>query len=140
MFKRKYDFNQTLFKKIQNKELDENEFKNLAKDSENIKNTKINSIYDQELFDSNSVKLLYALPINSFALIGDSKNKVYLAKIKSVFYKNLEKNNKKLGDYQKKSKDILVRDIYTSYDLTLNNQYKVKVFQNSIDRVKEYFR
>ncbi len=140
VFKRKYDFNQTLFKQIQNKELDENEFRNLAKDNENIKSIKINSINDIEMFDINSIKLLYDLPINSYALIGDNKNKIYLAKIKNIFNKNLQKDHEKVSDYQKKSNNNLVRDIYTSYDLTLNNQYKVRVFQNSIDRVKEYFK
>ena len=53
-----------------------------------IQNTKINSIKDNKKFEINAVKILYSLPINSFTLINDEKNNIYLAKVKKF-----EKNN-----------------------------------------------
>ena len=32
-------------------------------------------------FEANSVKMLYSLPINSFTLVNDKENKIYLVKI-----------------------------------------------------------
>ena len=34
----------------------------------------------------------------------------------------------------------IINDLYTSYDLSLNSKYKVKIFNQTIDRVKNYFR
>ena len=35
----------------------------------------INSINDNDKFETNSVKMLYSLPINSFTLVNDKENK-----------------------------------------------------------------
>ena len=34
----------------------------------------------------------------------------------------------------------IINDIYGTYDLSLNNKYKVKIYQTTLDRVKNYFR
>ena len=47
-----------------------------------IETTKLNSIKDNKKFEINAVEILYSLPINSFTLINDEKNNIYLAKIK----------------------------------------------------------
>ena len=46
-----------------------------------IKKEKINSVRDNKKFEINAVKLMYSLPINSYTLINDDKNYIYLAKI-----------------------------------------------------------
>ena len=51
---------------------------------QNIKTAKLNSIKDNKKFDINAVKILYSLPINSFTLINDEKENIYLAKIKRL--------------------------------------------------------
>jgi peptidyl-prolyl cis-trans isomerase D len=51
----------------------------MSKNSSEIK--KINSIEDDSLFNLNSIKLLYTLPLNSFTLINDDKSNIFLAKI-----------------------------------------------------------
>ena len=53
-------------------------------------------------------------------------NTIYLADLDSIA--NFKANN-----------DI-INDVYTSYDLSLNSKYKVKIFNQTIDRVKNYFR
>ena len=47
-----------------------------------IETTKLNSIKDNKKFEINAVEVLYSLPLNSFTLINDEKNDIYLAKIK----------------------------------------------------------
>ena len=43
-------------------------------------------------------------------------------------------------DYSTKTDNVLIGDVYSSYDLFLNSKYKVKVFKETLDRVKNYFR
>ena len=45
-----------------------------------IEKIELNSIKDNKKFDINAVEILYSLPINSFTLINDEKNNIYLAK------------------------------------------------------------
>ena len=48
----------------------------------------INSINDNNTFEANSVKMLYSLPINSYTLVNDKENKIYLVKLVSSSKKN----------------------------------------------------
>ena len=68
--------------KIKNNEFNDNEFIQMGQ--QNIKTAQLNSIRDNKKFDINAVKILYSLPINSFTLINDEKNNIYLAKIKKI--------------------------------------------------------
>ena len=58
----------------------------------NIQTIKLNSIRDNKKFEINSVQMLYALPINSFTLINDEKDKIYLVQIKNYKDVELDKN------------------------------------------------
>jgi len=138
--KKKYDLHQELFKKIQEKKLDNNEFVKISQNQKNIENITINRITDNDKFDADSVKLIYSLTKESFSLITDKENKIYLAKIKNIYYDDLPKNDRITREYLKKSNTNVVSDIYSSYNLSLNTKYKVKIFQTTLDRVKNHFR
>tara|TARA_B100000427_G_scaffold259208_1_gene223281 strand:+ start:59 stop:1480 length:1422 start_codon:yes stop_codon:yes gene_type:complete len=140
ILKKKFDLHQQLFEKIQEKKINDKQFVNIAKNQVNILSIKINGIYDNSKFDSDSVKLLYSLPKNSFTLITDDKNNIYLAKINNIISENLLKDDPKIKDYQAKTNNKIINDIYNSYDLSLNSKYKVKIFENTLDRVKNYFK
>ena len=92
------------------------------------------------MFDKDSVNLIYSLPTKSFVLITDSNNKIHLAKIKNIFVKNLSKNDVKINEYMEKSNTKIKDEIYSSYDLALSKKYKVKVFQATVDRIKNNFK
>ena len=49
-------------------------------------------------------------------------------------------DNQNIRDYFVKSNSKIINDIYSSYDISLNTKYKVKIFQSTLDRVKNYFR
>ena len=140
ILKQKFDFNQELFQKIQDKKIDTNEFESIAGGYENIEKLKIESLNNNENFSPESVKLLYSLPVNSFVLIGDKDNKIYLSKISNIFTKNISRTDSKLDDYALKSNNDVIGDIYNSYDLNLNKKYNVKLFQNTVERIKNNFR
>ncbi len=140
ILKKKFDLHQELFKKIQDKELNDNEFNKIAISQDNIVNVKIDGIDDTKIFDSDSIKLLYSLPKESFTLITDENNKIYLAKIINVYSNELTNDVKTLKTYHVKSNSEIINNIYSSYDLSLNDKYKVQIFETTLDRVKNYFK
>ena len=140
VLKKKFEFNKNLYEKIDEKIFNDDEFIKISKDNKNIKSLTIQSLNDDQFFDSDSVKLIYTLPNNSFTLVTGEKNKVYLTRINNIFYSDLDKNVENIKEYSTKSNNDIINDIYTSYDLSLNSKYKVKVFNQTIDRVKNYFR
>ena len=138
--KKKYEYNKDLFQKIQDKKLNEDEFLKISNGVQNIQNIIISSLDDDKIFDKESIKLIYSLPINSFVLITDVNNKIYLAKINNIITKNLSKNDINNKEYLVKSNSKIIDEIYSSYDLSLNKKYRVKVFENTLDRIKNNFK
>tara|TARA_Y100000590_G_C15656372_1_gene990799 strand:+ start:59 stop:1480 length:1422 start_codon:yes stop_codon:yes gene_type:complete len=140
ILKKKYEFNQKLYKKIEDKKLNNEEFVNIAKNTNNIQSVTLKNINDVEIFDNDSIKLIYSLPKESFVLITGDKNKIFLAKVKNIYLDNLDKNDPKINEYFIKTNNTLINDIYNTYDFSLNSKYKVRVFNETLDRVKNYFR
>ena len=140
ILKKKYKLHEELYKRIDEKKLDDSEFIKIAKKKENIQNFTIKNIDDSNIFDIESVKLIYSLPKKSFTLITGKENKIFLAKIKNINFKNLDKGDKKNKEYLKKTNNNIISDIHNSYNSSLNSKYKVKIFQTTLDRVKNYFR
>ena len=112
----------------------------LSKDINNIETITVKSLNDNEVFDPDSLNLLYSLPIKSYSLVTGQKNKVFLTKIKNIYYSDMNKNTDIIKEYSIKANNDIINDIYTSYDLSLNSKYKVKIFNQTVDRVKNYFR
>ena len=123
ILKKKYEYNKDLFQKIQDKKLNEDEFLKISSGERNILNTIIKSVDDDKVFDKESINLVYSLPINSFVLITDVNNKIYLAKINNIITKNLSKNDINNKEYLIKSNSKIIDEIYSSYDLSLNKKY-----------------
>ena len=140
LLKKKFDLNKNLFEKIQNKDFNDSDFDNLVKNKENINSGIINSINDVSLFDETSLKLIYELPKNSFVMVSNRANNIFLAKINQITYENLKSTNENIQEYLAKTNINLIDDIYSSYDTSLNTKYEVKIFNNNIDRIKDYFK
>ena len=136
--KEKYEFNRNIISKINKKTFNQASFNKLAGDS--IKKIELNSIEDNNMFEINSIKILYSLPINSFTLIADDQNNVFIAKTISYKEKNITKT---FVDFDKISIEEGAEsknNILKSYDLFLNKRYKVLVNEKTLERVKNYFR
>ena len=63
-----------------------------------------------------------------------------MAKIKNIYSNTLSKDNEKTKNYLVKSNNIIINDIFYSYNLSLNDKYNVKTFEKTMDRVKNYFK
>ena len=130
-----------LFKKRSNqcwRSFDNNRFSEFA--GENLKKSSINSINDDSTFEANSVNILYSLPINSFTLVGDKDNEIYLVKIVNSKNNPYNENDKNYLEFVQKQNIENRKNILGSYDQLLNKKYKVKLNQKTIDRVKNYFK
>ncbi len=46
----------------------------------------------------------------------------------------------KINDYQKFSASNINKEILTAYDFYLNEKYKIKINEQTLERVKNYFR
>ncbi|MDC3145505.1 SurA N-terminal domain-containing protein [Candidatus Pelagibacter sp.] len=140
VMKQKIDYNKKLFKKIQDKKFSNAEFLNIAKNESNIKKLKINSSNFNETFSRESVELLYSLPKKSFVLIADKNNDVYLSKISNINTSMLNKDADKVNEYKLKSNSQVMGEIYSTYDLSLSKKYNVKLFNSTLERIKNNFR
>ena len=136
--KEKYEFNKKILNEISEKKFNQTSFEEFGKD--NIKKIKLSSIEDDKKFEKNSIKILYSLPINSFTMITDKKNNVFVAKTLSYEVKNLIKSSDDFDKISIKEGAQSKNGILKSYDLFLNNRYQVIVNEKTLERVKNYFK
>ncbi len=135
--KGKFDYNREIIEEIQNKKFDNSKFEELV--GSNKEYSSINSIEDDKLIDINSVKMLYALPINSFALV-NKEDKIYLVKITGTNKNSFNKTDEKYLKFVNSQNTNNRKSILQSYDQLLNDKYQVQLNQKTIDRVKNYFK
>ena len=136
--KGKFDFNRKILEDIQNKEFNNSKFEDLG--SNNLLNVEINTVNDDSMFDINSIKMLYTLPVKSFTLINDKDNNIFLVKITDSKKNFFNKSDEEYVQFVKNQNTNNRKSILQSYDQLLNNKYQVKVNQKSVDRVKNYFK
>ena len=135
--KGKFDYNREIIEEIQKKKFDNSKFEELA--GSNKEYSSINSIEDDKLIDINSVKMLYALPVNSFALV-NKEDKIYLVKITGTNKNSFNKTDEKYLKFVNNQNTNNRKSILQSYDQLLNDKYQVQLNQKTIDRVKNYFK
>ena len=136
--KNKFDYNRQLLDRIRNKDFKNEDFLKMGQDT--VKTIKLNSIKDNKKFEINAVELMYSLPVNSFTLINDEKNNIYLAKIKKFQSVNVDTNNDDYKKYIDKQNSNSKNTLLKSYDLFLNEKYNVVLNQKTIERVKNFFQ
>ena len=136
--KGKFDLNKSVLEEIQKKEFDNNKFKEMAGYS--VEYVTLNSINDYDKFEANSIKILYSLPLNSFTLVNDKENKIFLVKIvgskKNTYNKTDDSYLKFINNQNTNNRKTILQ----SYDQLLNNKYQVQLNQKTVDRVKNYFK
>ena len=135
--KNKFEYNSDLLKRIKNNDFNKNDFLNMGKDK--IEKIELNSVKDNKKFDINAIELLYSMPVNTITLINDEKDNIYLARINS--FKDIEIRNDEdnFKNYIIKQKTNNKNSILKSYDLFLNDKYKVSLNPKTIERIKNNF-
>jgi peptidyl-prolyl cis-trans isomerase D len=136
--KNKFSFNKDLLSKINDKKFNQINFDELAVNK--IKLIELDSIKDNSFFTLDSVKILYTLPINSFTLLNNNKNDIFIAKIENIITKNIDENSDEFFNYNFMSNTNIKKNIYYSHDNFLNTKYKISINEKTMDRVKNFFR
>jgi len=136
--KEKYEFNKKILNEVNEKKFNQASFNALGENK--IEKIKLNSIKDNKKFEINSIKTLYSLPINSFTLIGDEQNNVFIAKTIKYEEKNITKNSINFSNISIEESAQNKNSILKSYDLFLNSRYQVVINEKTLERVKNYFR
>jgi peptidyl-prolyl cis-trans isomerase D len=136
--KGKFDLNRSVLEEIQSKKFDNNKFKEMAGYSKEY--LTINSIRDNNRFEANSVKILYSLPLNSYTLVNDKENKIYLVKIVNSKKNTFSETDENYLNFVNNQNTNTRKTILQSYDQLLNSKYQVQLNQKTIDRVKNYFK
>ena len=132
----KFKYNKNLLEDIQNKKLTYDDLKEYNNTVEEIL---IDSVNDNNKFSIEAVKLIYSLPEESFVLVNDPLNNIYLAYINKISIEN-NITDDQFKNYLLKSNSEIRDTLYTSYDIFLSKKYEIKVFQNTIERLKNNFR
>ena len=136
--KNMFDFNRSVLEEIQNKTFNDIRFNEMGEDK--INDLSLASINDVEKFEKNSINMLYTLPTNSFTLINDKDNNIYLVKIINSKNNSFNENDESYIKFVKDQNTNNRKNILQSYDQLLNNKYQVELNQKTIDRVKNYFK
>jgi len=134
----KYKFNSDVIAKISEKKFNQKDFEEISKN--NISNLIINSIDDDNFFTLDSIRYIYSKAKNNYMLISDNEKNIYIAKITKIIYEDISKNSKDFSLFKKQTNDRMIDTIYDTYDLYINEKYKVKINEKTLERVKNYFR
>ena len=63
-----------------------------------------------------------------------------MAKINKIKTQNIDNKKKDFDTYYVKTHEKLKNDIFSSYDLYLNDKYNVKIYSRTIERLRNYFK
>ena len=136
--KNKFDFNRKILEEINNKSFNQAKFDELG--SEISESITLNSIKDNKKFNINSVRVLYSLPIGSFTLINDDQNNIYLSKNESLSNETIDYESPEYKSFAATQLSNDRKNILQSYDTFLNDKYTVDINNQTLERVKNYFK
>ena len=136
----KFNFNKEILKEIELGKFNNKQFKDLETEDNKIEKLNIISKNDNSFFDVDSLNLLYTIPENDFLLIIDNDKNVYLTKVVKFNYKTIYKNSEDFKKFFIRSNFKLKNDISLTYDDLLDEKYKVVINENTLERVKNFFR
>ena len=124
--------------KISNKKFNDIDFRKISNDK--IEKIELKSINDDNKFSGESIKILYSLPVNSFTLVTDKENNIFLVKINRINTNNLFKNSDLTSEYFQKSNQNIKDELFDTFDSYIEKKYKIVVNQKSLERVKNSFK
>ena len=138
--KNKFEFNKKILKKINDNNFFNSDFNKLVSGKNKIEKMLIKSKNDVEKFSTESLEVIYSLPIKSFALVADNEKNIYLVKILNHKVDEILENNELKNIYYIEANNLIKDKIFQTYDVYLNSKYTIKINEKTLERVKNYFR
>ena len=101
---------------------------------------KISNLKQNDIFAEGIIKRIFLTKDGEIDLItNNTLTKSFLVLAINTEYKDLKKDSNEYEQYEAKARLNLINQIYQSHDNNLNEKYKVKLNQRTIDRVKNSF-
>jgi len=140
-FQTKIENNTSILTDISMGGFDQTKMKAFAnKNNLELKNYKISDIKQNEIFTEGIIKRIFLTKDGEVDLVTNSMlTKNFLILAVSTKYKKLEKSSNEFEKYEAKARLDLINKIYQNFDDQLNQKYKVKLNQKTIERVKNSF-
>jgi len=139
--KLKLENNTKIAKKIALKEFDQNIMKNYAKKNNlELKYSILEDINDNKIFNKSLIRRIFETKNNEINLITDSSlSKNFIILTNNTNYKSLSNKSKKIDEYRAKAKLNFAKQIYNTYDKSVNSKYNIDINNKVIDRIKNSF-
>jgi len=128
-------------KKISTGSFKKPEMKKYAKDKNlKIESKKITNLKDNKIFNEDIIREIFKMNDGQINLLTDSSlSKNFLVYIEKTENIKLDKNSKDYEKYKLKARMSLAKEIYKTYDKSVNAKYKIDVNSKAIDRIKNSF-
>jgi len=132
------DSNANIVKEMAEGNFKKQQFNNFGEEKKiEIKNIILRDVKDESIFISGIIKEIFKMKDGELQLVTDSmltKNYIiYVEKTEKLLF---NKNSKNYEQYKSKAKLNLANQIYSTFDKTINNRYKVEINQKVLSRIK----
>ena len=130
-----------LAKEISNGLFKKPEMEKYAKDKNlKIESKKIINLKDNKIFNEDIIKEIFKMSDSQINIITDSTlSKSFIVFVKKTENIKLHRNHKDYTKYKSTAKLNLAREIYKTYDKSVNAKYEIDVNNKAIDRIKNSF-
>ena len=126
--------NENNFKKV--------DFYKLSKDKNVvIKKVRIENQNDNKFFKQKLINQIYSFSKNKVIIVADtSLSEIFLIYIDKIENALINKNSQDYNKYFNLSKTKMISNLSNTYDLYLNNKYKININYKALNKVNSYFR
>ena len=140
-FENKIEANSQIIKDISLGKFNKNKMEDFSnKNKLEIKNYKILNLKQNEIFSESLIKKIFLLNDGDINLITNNNfTKNYLILIEKTSFNKIDKDSNTYEKYEAKARLNLMNKIFSTFDNDLNINYKVKLNQKTINRVKNSF-
>ena len=140
-FENKIEANSQIIKDISLGKFNKNKMEDFSnKNKLEIKNYKILNLKQNEIFSESLIKKIFLLNDGDINLITNNNfTKNYLILVEKTSFNKIDKDSNIYEKYEAKARLNLMNKIFSTFDNDLNINYKVKLNQKTIERVKNSF-
>ena len=126
--------NENNFKKV--------DFYKLSKDKNVvIKKVRIENQNDNKFFKQKLINQIYSFGKNKVIIVADTSfSEIFLIYIDKIENALINKNSQDYNKYFNLSKTKMISNLSNTYDLYLNNKYKININYKALNKVNNYFR
>ena len=139
--KDKFEYNSKIIKDIDSGIFNESSMREFAKKNNlKIGDIELKGIKENTMFSEDQIKSIFQIKDGKLNLLTDNKlEKNFLIFSVKTNYEKFKKNSKNYKIYENKANINFTREIYNTYDKSVNTKYKVVLKNKVLDRIKNSF-